>query len=57
MVLVGSILSYGVKALIGSVDLESQGRGRAPHLIVGGVVHPSHQATFGRWVTILVVTA
>jgi hypothetical protein len=46
MVPVASILSYGVDALIGLVDLESQGRGRVPHPIVGVAVRSSHWAVF-----------
>jgi hypothetical protein len=46
MVPVASILSYVVDALVGLVDLESQGRGRAPHPIVGVAVRLSHRAVF-----------
>jgi hypothetical protein len=35
----------------------SQGHYRGSHPIVGGVVYMSRRAVFGRWVTILVVTA
>jgi hypothetical protein len=37
-----------VEASGGLAGLESQGRGRAPHPIVGGAICPSGQARFGR---------
>ena len=53
---VASIPSYGVEVLVSLVGLESQGRGRVPHPIVGGTIRPSRRAIFERWVTIPVVT-
>jgi hypothetical protein len=37
--------------------LLSQGHYRGSHPIVGGVIHVSRRAVFGRWVTVLAVTA
>jgi hypothetical protein len=52
------IPSSGVMAFVGLVGLKSQGRYRGPHPVVDGVVHLScHRALFGRWATVLVVTA
>ena len=55
MVLVASIPGYGVEALVGLIGLESQGRGRVPHPVVGGAVCLSHRAVFGRWGAVLVI--
>lgn len=44
-------------ALIGLIDLKSQGRSCEPHPVVGGTVRLSHRTIFGWWVTIPVITA
>jgi hypothetical protein len=44
-------------ALVGLIDLKSQGHSREPHPVVGGTIRPSRQTIFGWWVIVPVVTA
>jgi hypothetical protein len=57
VVSVASIPGYGVEVLVGLVGHESQGCGCVPHPVVGGAVHPSLRAIFGRWDAVSVVIA
>jgi hypothetical protein len=44
--LVTTVLSFGVMAFISLVGLESQGRSREPHPLVGEAVRPSYRTVF-----------
>jgi hypothetical protein len=50
------IPSSGVVAFVDLVGLESKGRSREPHPIVGGAIRPSRRGVFGWWFTVPVIT-
>jgi hypothetical protein len=56
VVSVASTLECKIEVPGDLAGLESQGRGRAPHPVVGGAECPSSRAEFGRWDAVPVIT-